>query len=77
MTDKLAERIVNFFQEVGINPLYAITALCIIITLSYWNDFKNWSELAGWNKRLAVSAVLASTVLLIFTLLSLLGFASF
>lgn len=77
MKDRVAERIVEFFQGIGFNPLYAITVVCILITLSYWNDFKNWSELPGWNKRLAASAVLASVVLLIFSLLSLFGVADF
>ena len=77
MKDTLAKRIVEFFQEIGVNPLYAITMLCVLITLTYRNDFKSWAKLPRWNKGLAASSLLASIVLITFSILSLLGIAEF
>lgn len=75
--DDLADRITGFLQESGIDPIYFATLVCILITVSYWNDFKNWEKLPGWNKGLVASAVFATMVLSTISLLRIVGVIKF
>lgn len=77
MKESLADRLVSVFDALGANTLYAVTVLCVLITLSYWKDFQNWEEIPDWNRWLAASAVFASAVFVLLSLLNLAGIASF
>jgi hypothetical protein len=73
MKDDLAESFVQFLKENGIDPIYAITILSLLITLSYWRDFKNWNNTPNWAKRIPATTALGTAVFVIMSLLHLLG----
>lgn len=73
LPDSLIEKIVIYLQSIGINPIYFFTIICILVTASYWRQFKDWDSIEYWRKGLAGSALFASIVLSIFSLLGLFG----
>jgi hypothetical protein len=75
--DELAKNIRLFFEEKGIDPFYAVTVFSILVTLSYWQQFKNWDKIEGWRRRLAGSALFASVTFSIISFLRLIGAISF
>jgi hypothetical protein len=77
LKEKLGNLIATFLEERGIDPFYAVTIFCILITLSYWRVFKNWDKVPGWRRRLAGSAAYGAIVLSIFSLLRLVGVIRF
>jgi len=38
--ERLGDIFIYFLGEIGIDPLYGLTVVCILITLSYWNNLK-------------------------------------
>ena len=73
MIDYQGKNLLQFFKEIGIDPLYAITILSIIITLSYWKNYKNWKNLESSRKGLIISSLFASTVLILMSFLNIIG----
>ncbi|MGD8782612.1 MAG: hypothetical protein PVH88_27105 [Ignavibacteria bacterium] len=71
--DELAKKIRIFLEDLGIDPFYAVTVFCILISLSYWNHYKNWKTIEGWRKGLAGSALFATLILSMISILRLLG----
>jgi hypothetical protein len=66
-----------FLENLGINPLYFSTIVCIIVVISYWQQFKNWDKIETWRKGLALSPVFAAIVFSVLSLLNLIGFINF
>lgn len=75
--DELATKIRLFLEEKGIDPFYAITVFSILITLSYWNQFKNWENTESWRKGLAGTALFASISFSLISLLRIIGIMNF
>ncbi len=75
--DELAKNINKFFLRHGMDPIYASTVVCILFTLSYWNEFKNWDNIEGWRRGLAGSALFASITFSIISFLKLVGLIHF
>ena len=73
MKEWLARKINAWLDQYGIDPLYAMTIICILATLSYWKEFRRWEETDDWRKRLALSAALAAVVLTFFSVIKLFG----
>lgn len=71
--NELAKKIRIFLEENGIDPIYAVTILGIVISLSYWNYFKNWEEIEPFRKRIVISTLFGTSVLVIISILKLLG----
>ena len=71
--DSVMEKFVIFLQSIGINPLYFFTLVCILVTIGYWRQFKDWENIEYWRKGLAGSALFASIVFSILSLLKLFG----
>ncbi len=71
--EELGKKLVHFFQDIGWNPLYAITGICIIVSLSYYKDFKKRDELPRWHLGLMYSAFFGTVVLSFFSFLQLIG----
>jgi len=46
--DGVVKAIRRFLEKNGIDPFYAVTVFSILITLSYWRDFKNWDKKPNW-----------------------------
>lgn len=74
LKERLAKKLITFLENQGIEPIYGITIISILITLSYWKDFKNWKDRPGWIKGLAGTSLVAS---IIFSIMSLLRFLNF
>ena len=70
---ELIKYIKEFLEDRGIDPFYAVTVFCILITLSYWKDFRDWKKIEGWKKGLAGSALFAAVTFSIISILRLLG----
>jgi len=71
------EGLINKFrvllENIGINPLYFSTIVSIIVTITYLRQFKNWDNIEYWRKGLAGSALFASIVFSVISLLKLFG----
>jgi|GEM_PF-1635868 hypothetical protein len=73
LKEKLALKLNDFFINLGINPIYGVTVLSLIILLSYKKDMKRWEELSKLEKAQIASVAFAAAVLTIFSLLGLTG----
>jgi hypothetical protein len=67
----------EFLEKNGLDPFYTVTVVCIIVTISYWKDFKNWDKIPSWNKGSAASAACAAIVFTIISLLRIIGIIHF
>ena len=74
--DSIINKFRLLLENLGINPLYFATIVCIIVTISYRKQFQNWENIEGWRKGLASSALFASITMTIFSLLKLFGIIS-
>ena len=71
--ESLGRNIVDFLRDIGIDPVYGITILMLVVVISYRKDIKKWDELPFWHKGLIVSAFFAAIVASTFSLLQLIG----
>jgi hypothetical protein len=71
--ENLAKRIVEFLDQYGIDTFYAVTALAIILVISYRKDIKKWDKLEGWRKSIIGSTIFAAVIFSIISLLRLTG----
>lgn len=60
-------------ENIGVNPLYFSTIVCIIVSISYWEQYKNWDNIEYWRKALTGSALFAAIIFSIMSLLKLFG----
>jgi len=77
ISDDLAEQTRLFLERSGIDIIYAITILGLLVTASYYRDVQNWSKLEGWHKGIILSAAFGTTVLLVICFLRLAGVVNF
>ena len=71
MNDTIGKKLLQFFKDNGLDPLYTITIISIIISISYWNNYKNWDTLENSRKGLVISSIFASLIFVIMSLLRL------
>lgn len=77
ISDDLAEQIRLLLERSGIDVIYAVTILGLLITASYYRDVQNWSKLEDWHKGIILSAALGTTVLLTICFLRFVGVVNF
>jgi hypothetical protein len=77
MLDGIIKSIRNFLEENDIDPFYAITLFGVLISLSYWKDFKNWEKRPDWVKSLAGTTLVGTIIFSIISLLRLVGIINF
>jgi len=73
MYREAGEKLSEFFLSIGINPLYAATIGCLILSATYIKDLKNWEDQEWWSKSFIILTFLSTAMLLFFSLLLLLG----
>ncbi len=61
----MAAKLSEFLGELGIDPLYFVTLIAIVISLSYLRHWDDWDSLAGYRKRW-IGTVLITTAILVF-----------
>ncbi len=71
--EELGRKLVHFFEDLGLDPLYSITVLVIIVTLSYYKDFQRKEELPFWHRGIMYSTFFGAIVLVFFSLLQIFG----
>jgi len=77
MKDKIAKWFVYILEKYGIDPMYFFTIVCIILSLVYIKDFKNWHKTQLSNKFLAITTVLATSLLIVISLMRIVGILKF
>lgn len=73
----IVKAIRNFLEANNLDPFYTATLFSIIISLSYWKDYKNWKNRPNWVKGLAGSTLAAAIVFSIISLLRLVEIVNF
>jgi len=71
--ESLGREIVDFLRDIGIDPIYGITLLVLIVLVSYRKDIQRWEELPFWHKGIIISTTFGAIVLTIFSFLRLIG----
>jgi len=71
LRDNIGKTLVEMWHSLGINPIYGSTIVCIIITATYWKQFKNWDEQPDYMKSYLKSGIFVTVVLVIISLLNL------
>ena len=74
---ELGHRIVEFLENHGLDPMYTLTVIAVLVALSYSKQIKHWEELEDWRKGLVASAVFAAVVFSLISLLRLVGILDF
>ena len=74
MKEDLADNITDFLESKGIDPLYAVTFLAIIVLISYKNQIKNWDDQEDWVKHLIIATAFGTVILVLFNFLRIIGF---
>jgi hypothetical protein len=76
MKDNLVNNIQDFLESKGIDPLYVVTILAIVILISYKNQIQNWEKQEDWVKHLIIATAFGTVILVLFNLLRLIGFVN-
>ena len=71
--DTFARKIRILLEDYGIDPLYAVTVICVLIAFSYRKELKEWDQIQGWRKGIVISTFFGAAVLALISLLRLLG----
>ena len=71
--DSIARVLYDFFQNLGIEPIYAGTILLIIFTCCYWKTFTNWDQASPYTKKLAGLTLIATFIAIIFCIFKFMG----
>lgn len=61
---------VDFLRSMGVNPVYASTLICILITSSYWRQFKNWNKQDEATQFYLKSGIFLTIVLVIISIIN-------
>ncbi len=70
----LGEKIAEYLQSIGINPIYAATLVGIIISASYIKYFKTWDEEPILRKWFVVCTFIGTGMLVLSSILWFLGY---
>ena len=73
MSGRMVDDIVKFLEGHGINPLYLVTAICVIISASYVKRLKTWRNEPLFRKSIIVSTFFATAVTVILTIVELIA----
>lgn len=71
--DSFARKIRILLEDYGIDPLYAVTVITVLIALSYRKELKEWDKIQGWRKGIVISTFFGASVLVLISLLRLVG----
>lgn len=69
----LGRKLVDFLRDIGIDPIYGITILMLVLVISYRKDIQRWEELKSWHKGIIISTTFGAIVLTIFSIFRLTG----
>ena len=70
----LGEKLAEYLQSIGLNPLYVCAVFGILISLSYFKYFKTWKEEPWWRKWFAGCTIVGTAFMIFFSIMSLLGY---
>lgn len=73
MRDIIGKKLLQFIKDSGLDPLYTITVISILISLSYWHNYKNWGTLENSRRGLVISSIFASFIFIIMSFLRFIG----
>ena len=77
LIDDLASTLLDLMNEYGLDPVYTLTVLVNLITLSYWGCFRNWKTQSDHTKHFAIIHVIVAAMFNLWSLLKLLGVIDF
>jgi hypothetical protein len=69
--DGILDQILSFFHEHGVNPIYVITLVCIVVTFSYFRNAGRWSRVPKFWRPLFIGTLFATVVLIIISIMEL------
>jgi hypothetical protein len=72
LSDSIRQPIVEMWHGLGINPIYGSTIVCLLITASYWKNYKNWDDQPDYMKSYLKSGIYATAVLVVISIVNLL-----
>ncbi len=65
----MSELLGKLFGLFNINPIYGVTIIGAILSISYCRDFSRWDQLPNWHKSIILSTIIGTSVFAIFSLL--------
>ncbi len=75
--EEIGKFIFRIFDELGIDPIYGGTTFILLITLSYWQEFKEWDRTPEWKRWIILSTAFGCIVAVLISLLRLIGVIKF
>jgi len=77
MFRELGDWISNYLIDMGLNPIYVGTIICILFSLSYVKYLKSWDEENELRKSAIILTFGITIMAIIFSIASLLGLGGF
>lgn len=74
--EKLANMINDFLIKHGIEPIYFVAIISLIVLISYRKEIDRWDELENWRKLLIMSTAFGALFLSILSVLIYFDFVS-
>ncbi len=75
--DRLVAIIRKFVEDSGLDSIYFLTIVVLLILLSYWKELKNWENEPGWSKSLVSATIFGAIITSIISILKLIGIIKF
>lgn len=72
MPKGFAEKIYDFLESYGIDPIYFVTCIMLVVSVSYIRYLDTWDKLPGWKKKI-ITTMMICTIAFVF--ISLLKFS--
>ncbi len=67
--DKVLDEIIDFLERNGLNPIYVVTLLTLVIVyFSCFKDLKKWHDLPSRTKRMDVAMLAGAGSLILFSI---------
>ena len=73
MKDNFTKWIATKLEDIGIDPIYFITIVCLLISFSYIKSIRNWDRANFPDKLIVISTFFGTTILTIISLFRILG----
>ena len=75
MFEDLAKKIIRFFADFGVDPIYAATSLIVIVHMLFdFRKYKNWKSISTIQKSYTIIGLVAVLVFIALSTLNLLGY---
>ena len=73
MREKIVQEIKDFISQFGVNPLYVITLVLLLVCINNIKYFKEWGKVSDFNKLIIIWTFFITANLVILTALSILN----